>query len=228
MMEHQVLRAMLVIAPAGYLIAVFMYLAYKCNEAEDGDGSTSRQKFELKYYHFLPICRYYLVVKDKEADDVEGLLRVNSLSSFTLGICQIIGLAFAIGVFGQEIDIFIRINIGAQVFNWLITLAYFMTPMAARMMAAVKIDALVYNSKERQKSLFLEYLELTMNGVEYEEKDSVYYGKLEKFEGKIDSEILAFANVKNPGVIRQYKMTDKFEALIRLHQRANGRFASIG
>merc|ERR1712013_112804 len=39
-----------------------------------------KQPILIKYYHFLPVCRYYLVLKDKEVDDIEGVFRVNSLS----------------------------------------------------------------------------------------------------------------------------------------------------
>ena len=42
-----------------------------------------REPFEMKFYHFLPVFRFYVVVKEKEADDIEAIFRVNSLSSFT-------------------------------------------------------------------------------------------------------------------------------------------------
>jgi len=55
---------------------------------------TARATVNLQYYHFLPVCRYFLVIKEKEVDDIEGIFRINSLSSFSLGVAQICGIIF--------------------------------------------------------------------------------------------------------------------------------------
>merc|ERR1712124_160768 len=51
----------------------------------------------LEFYHFLPIARYYLLLKEPHSGDVEGLFRVNALSTFTFGFaqmtCLIMGLS---------------------------------------------------------------------------------------------------------------------------------------
>merc|ERR1719479_771135 len=59
-----------------------------------------RTPIKLEFYHFLPVLRYYLVIKDQTKADVEGIFRVNSLSSFTLGIAQIISIVFQVIVDG--------------------------------------------------------------------------------------------------------------------------------
>merc|ERR1712232_20014 len=64
-----------------------------------------KKPMELQFYHFLPIVRFYLVIKEKEATDIEGVFRVNSLSSFTLGFAQIAGMIFMLGVYDQEMTL---------------------------------------------------------------------------------------------------------------------------
>merc|ERR1712137_657202 len=122
------------ICPVGYLLATVMYMVYnrkvikrmqeeshQKSDKQKGSGVrvasklTSREPVKVEYYHFLPIARYYLVIKDKEAADIEGLFRVNSLSSFSLGIAQICGILIQCFVMTTEVSVFVRINIASQI-----------------------------------------------------------------------------------------------------------------
>merc|ERR1712187_306401 len=93
-----------------------------------------REPFELEFYHFFPVFRFYVVVKEREADDIEAIFRINSLSSFSLGIAQIIGILFHVAVSQQPLTIFHKINIVSQGLNWLITfLFFFANPLVSYM-----------------------------------------------------------------------------------------------
>merc|ERR1712118_89813 len=63
---------------------------------------------------------------------------VNTLSSFTLGIYQLIGIAYTIWM-GLEINIFVKFNMVSQCLNWTITILYFATPMARWMCNAAQV-----------------------------------------------------------------------------------------
>lgn len=119
-----------------------------------------REPTDLKLYHFIPIVRYYLIIKDQEPSDVEGVFRVNSLSSFTLGICQIVCMLMAKFVLQDPVTIFVKINIASQAINWLITLLYFSTPICKRMKSMTQIDALNHNSDEELKRQSEEWYKL--------------------------------------------------------------------
>merc|ERR1711988_501339 len=120
----------------------------------------TKQPITMQFYHFLPVFRFYLVVKDKEVDDIEAVFRVNSLSSFTLSLAQICGIIFMGLETGWKLDLFTIINIGSQAINWSITLMYFMTTISSRMGAAMKVEALVYNSDLRLRKKLEMYLHL--------------------------------------------------------------------
>merc|ERR1740121_3306557 len=57
-------------------------------------GLSARTPTKMQIYHFVPVLRYIVVIKDRQADDVESIFRVNSLSSFSLGIAQMVALGF--------------------------------------------------------------------------------------------------------------------------------------
>jgi len=125
----------------------------------------SKEPIDLKYYHFMPLFRYYLVIKDGNPSDVEGLFRVNSLSSFTLGIAQISGMVF-LSVTGAPFDIFAKINVASQAINWFITFLYFSTSIAKRMKASFKVDTLLYNSSAALRSEYESYLNCTQEAAQ--------------------------------------------------------------
>jgi len=93
----------------------------------------------FKLYHFCPGIRFYLLVKkNTNQSDVTGVLKVNTLSSFTLGIYQLIGIAYTIWM-GLEMNIFVKFNMVSQCLNWTITILYFATPMARWMGNAAQV-----------------------------------------------------------------------------------------
>lgn len=110
-----------------------------------------REPIKLQLFHFLPIVRYYLIIKDQEPSDVEGVFRVNSLSSFTLGIAQIICMMMSKFVLGNPLNVFFKINIASQCVNWSITILYFASTICKKMKSVTAIDALNHNSDEELK-----------------------------------------------------------------------------
>lgn len=155
-MEFQLVRILLVAMPAAYVMVSMMYLCFLAPD-DSGDGTPhctgqgddqrnrvkqmlSHRPIQLKWYHFLPFCRYLLLIKSIVADDIEAVFRINSLSSFTLGSAQILSMVFKF-MSGTELTIFVYINIGSQCVNWFITLLYFMTPVSKRMQSAIGVNA---------------------------------------------------------------------------------------
>jgi hypothetical protein len=93
----------------------------------------------FKIYHFCPGIRFYLLVKQNtNQSDVTGVLKVNTLSSFTLGIYQLIGIGYTIWM-DLEMNIFVKFNMVSQCLNWTITILYFATPMARWMGNAAQV-----------------------------------------------------------------------------------------
>lgn len=88
---------------------------------------------EIQFYHFIPGIRFYLLIKsDTDMTDVDAIFRINTLSSFTFGFYQIVGIIFTF-VYGYEVNLFVWANVGSQAVNWSITALYFATPIAAWM-----------------------------------------------------------------------------------------------
>merc|ERR1711937_607158 len=106
-----------------------------------------------KFFHFFPLCRYYLMVKSLEADDIEGVFMVNSLSSFTLGTCQIAGIIFTllemVSPSWDEINFFVKLNMLSAILNWSITILYFMTSVSSHMKNAILVESMTYNLTEQ-------------------------------------------------------------------------------
>jgi hypothetical protein len=73
-----------------------------------------------------------LIKSDTDMTDVDAIFRINTLSSFTFGFYQIVGIIFTF-VYGFEVNLFVWANVGSQVVNWSITFLYFATPIAAWM-----------------------------------------------------------------------------------------------
>lgn len=93
----------------------------------------------FKIYHFCPGIRFFLLVKkNTNQSDVTGVLKVNTLSSFTLGIYQLIGIGYTIW-FDLEMNIFVKFNVVSQGLNWSITILYFATPIARWMGNAAQV-----------------------------------------------------------------------------------------
>lgn len=122
-------------------------------------GLVRRPQVSLTWYHFLPMARYILIIKSIEKNDIEGIFRVNSLSSFTLGSCQTVGLAFAIMDNGNKLSglsLFVYLNMISQVINWTITITYFTTSISQSMQRAIVVEAFKHNLSEQMRTALLE------------------------------------------------------------------------
>jgi hypothetical protein len=84
----------------------------------------------MQIYHFFPGIRFYMLVKKHcDAADVNGVLKVNALSSFTLGVYQFMGIGYTFWA-GKDFNLFIKMNVASQCLNWFITIIYYATPAA--------------------------------------------------------------------------------------------------
>jgi hypothetical protein len=87
----------------------------------------------MMFYHWAPCLRFYLIVKPNyTATDVDAIFKVNSISSFSLGVFQLVGI-LATFVLGKEVNLYVKINIATQCLNWFITICYFGTSVPTRM-----------------------------------------------------------------------------------------------
>mmetsp|Transcript_35657 Transcript_35657/g.63044 ORF Transcript_35657/g.63044 Transcript_35657/m.63044 type:complete len:521 (+) Transcript_35657:155-1717(+) len=235
------LQMLLVACPIGYFLATAMYMAYNqkvIQSMEEGSSQkessmeagapsrvrlTAREPIKVQYYHFMPIVRYYLVIKDREAADIEGLFRVNSLSSFSLGIAQICGILYQVFLEGEGPSVFVKINIGSQILNWFITLMYFTTPVAGRMKSAIKVDALIHNSNQEMRRQYESYMELTALYAKNATEENL--ASLRHLEDTIDREISEFC--KAPLNLSDFDMKTKFTALRLIRRKQYNAYAKI-
>merc|ERR1712232_126089 len=153
--------------------------------------SQTKEPFQLCFYHFVPLFRYYLIVKELSSDDIEGVFRINSLSSFALGIAQIVGIVFYVMSEG-ELNLFVKINMFSQVLNWGITLLYFMTPISAYMKKTSTIEALLYNLQKRYREDYEYYIHLAHT------HSPEQNAKLLAFQNNIQKEISNFCSQHLP------------------------------
>lgn len=170
-LEMVFVKVMLIIGPTGYATALLMYKLFseRCFDTPPDTSQSHDAAFQLPgaisartntststtvvakepvrvcLYHAVPVLRMYLVVKDLDKNDVECLFRANSLSSFTLGTAQVVGMLFAL-IQGSQFDLFMKINVGSFCINWVITLMYFTTSVPGRIKSSVENDAMKYNS----------------------------------------------------------------------------------
>jgi len=94
------------------------------------------------FYHWVPFVRFYLIAKQSyTATDVDAIFKVNSMSSFTLGAFQLIGI-IATFVLGKSINLYVKINMASQILNWFITICYFATSIPLRMSVAAQARTL--------------------------------------------------------------------------------------
>jgi len=116
-----------------------------------------REEVHLKFYHFLPVFRYYLLVKDPESADVECLFRVNGLSTFTLGFAQMACMAIGFSTEILKMDFFIIFGIIAQCVNLFMTMIYFFTGFPEIMKSSMKVEAFQYNARLDMQGEFTRY-----------------------------------------------------------------------
>lgn len=113
------------------------------------DQEMAKESVTLKFYHFFPLFRYYLLVKDAEPNDVESLFRVNALSTFTLGFTQL--ACFLLGVTTRppimHFDVMIGVGMFAQAVNFAMTFVFFFTSTPELMKSSMSIDALQFSKR---------------------------------------------------------------------------------
>lgn len=237
-----VMRVLLIIGPSGYVLAVITYVCSFRALDEDftekaeavlprGElpASVQKEPVHLRLYHFLPIYRYYLLIKDQVPEDVEGLFRVNGLSTFTIGAVQIMCAVLALSQHLMNFDIFLKIGAVAQVVNILVTLLYFATPVAQLMKAAIAVDAMVYASNERLRAEFVQYEkaaeQYSKNPTDVEARDT-----LKEMHSIANHEILEMSRLQSMAVdtLDLFTMQQKFK-IRRLQQRRKiNEFAKFG
>lgn len=84
----------------------------------------------MEIYHWVPGVRFYLIVKQAyDLTDVDAIFKVNTLSSFTLGIYQLLGILSTV-VLEKPLTIYVWLNVVSQFLNWGITILYFTTPVS--------------------------------------------------------------------------------------------------
>lgn len=105
---------------------------------------------DLKIYHFAPLIRFYLLVKDKSRGDVESVFRVNGLSTFTVGLAQMMCIALGISHGALTWDnLFVQIGMYAQGVNLTVTVLDYLTKTCDTLKTSIEIDNLLYQMKEK-------------------------------------------------------------------------------
>jgi len=114
--------------------------------------------FRMKLYHFIPGLRGMLFLENPDGHYIEAMFRVNTLSSFCLGVAQLIGAVFYVGVGGGDMSLEIYMNLTTLSINWLITILYYLTPIARYMSDAVSAENFsvsIQNFMEEDKNRWL-------------------------------------------------------------------------
>jgi len=97
-------------------------------------------------------------MKELAPDDVEALFRINGLSTFTLGFNQMFCLMLThFHQYPSEGVVVQYIIYSNQLFNLLVTLAYFSSSISGKMKGMTKIEAMKYNLRERMQRDNLRY-----------------------------------------------------------------------
>jgi hypothetical protein len=94
----------------------------------------------LSWYHVVPMTRYVLFFKPGGAgeNDVLQLFRVNTLSSFTLGIAMLVCTVLHYAG-GGNTNVYTAVSLTSQATSWLVTILYF-TPVAKFMKVLTQVD----------------------------------------------------------------------------------------
>lgn len=234
-LEIFIVRALLVAMPCSFMLCIVLYfcyvqpreLAHEEKENRDvGDCKTMTQKAKnllrrknvrLSWFHFVPLTRYVLLIKSIAPEDVEGIFRVNSLSSFTLGSCQVVGLLFTFMENGYSfagLSMFVYMNMLSQMVNWAITVLYFATKIAPNMKTSIASAAYAANlSAQMRKTLVQLQVSITEDAMSFARQevnvidcldigdddcgiDSDDEGYLSKMKTELDLEVCFFKKAK--------------------------------
>jgi len=236
-----VIKLLLLVGPVGYATAVIMYKMYFIESVQDdrpqqerGYAKSERAKIKLELYHFTPLLRYFLLIKDTEPRDIEGLFRVNALSTFTLGTAQIVCMLFHLYVLKKEYTIFVRVGIFTQCWNLAVTLLYFLTPLSAKMMAATSVDNLKHNVEQNMIETQKDVLDAVDKYSRY--PSSATLNKKTEIASRIDIEMALLGGLatekdyksKVVNELSKYEVDIKVEALSCLRRIQYLKFAQIG
>jgi len=183
----------------------------------------SREKVSLRYYHFVPAFRNYLIIKDQNPSDVEGLFRVNSLSSFTMGIAQMCGIGFMLAT-GTDMDLFVKVNIASQIINWSITVLYFSTSIAKRMKASFKVNTLLDNSVNDLRKEYESYLNI-VNEAQQMGAGPVYEKNIKAFHDSMNYEVSEFVRQKVD--LSVFTMEEKYQWRLAIRRRMYATYTNI-
>jgi len=129
-------------------------------------------------------------------DDVEALFRINGLSTFTLGFCQVacLLLGSSDGILGLG-DILVQVGMITQGINVIITTIYFATPVSGSMKAVTKTEAMLYNNRESLQREYTRFIDAVKQHAQRRDEQSEVV--LKQFHDNANTEIEQLAHVEN-------------------------------
>lgn len=161
-----------------------------------------RPPVKLSWCHFIPLYRFTMVIRSPDQNDVEGVFRVNSLSSFTLGTAQMLGMAFTFMNFHgdwSDLHMFVYLNMFSQLVNWSITLLFYATSVARTMGNQISVEALTSNlsaSVQDQTLIFAHLAQLKAKQVARDQVDDTQIFEVDKLVKKFEWEVMNMKNLK--------------------------------
>lgn len=202
----------------------------------DLDFHVVSEPFELKMYHWLPLYRSFILIKEVAPDDVEALFRINALSTFTLGFNQLFCLVLTyFHQYESEGDFMQYVIYTNQLFNFLVSMIYFSTSLASKMKGVTKVAAMKYNLRERMQRDLLRYNDAM-------DQDAIFVGeKLAKGESATDEDSTRTVKIFHRMIERQiqelagakeidltpFSIEDKNELLRKLRIKQINAFDSV-
>jgi hypothetical protein len=152
--------------------------------------------------HISPLYRFTMVIRSPDENDVEGVFRVNSLSSFTLGTAQMLGMAFTFMNFHgdfSDLHMFVYLNMFSQLVNWSITLLFYATSVARTMGNQITVEALTSNlsaSVQDQTLVFAHLAESKAKQVARDQVDDTQIFEVDEHVKKVEWEVMSMKNLK--------------------------------
>lgn len=144
---------------------------------------------DLKIYHFVPLIRFYLLVKDKTRGDVESVFRVNGLSTFTVGLAQMMCIALGISHGALTWDnLFVQIGMYAQGVNLTVTVLDYLTKTCDTLKTSIEIDNLMYQMKEKTCTELVAYERAIRNAAAAPENEELK-AQVEDLHLQVEQEI---------------------------------------
>jgi hypothetical protein len=163
---NEVVKLILLCFPSAFVISLVLNQMRVDHEIFDDDQSncefatreTNRllalPACQLRIFHFIPLLREMLFLSHPNRHDIEAMFRMNTLSSFCLGVAQLIGAGFYVGVGGGAMSLEITLNLTTVILNWLITVMYYLTPIARVMSDAVSAENFADDIHDKMKKDF--------------------------------------------------------------------------